>query len=74
MAGRERGSGVVCGWPAAVLGGEGAGCGGGRGREGAGGGGARQAPGQREEAGVGEPLAGEPQTQSSEHEQAGSCC
>lgn len=61
MAGRERGSGVVCGWPAGLW-------------EGAGGGGARQAPGQREEAGVGEPLAGEPQTQSSEHEQAGSCC
>lgn len=49
VAGRERGSAVVCGWPA--------GCGGGRGREGAG---ARQAPGQREGAGVGEPLAGEP--------------
>lgn len=61
MAGRERGSGVVCGWPAGLW-------------EGAGGGGARQAPGQREEAGVGEPLAGEPQTHSSEHEQAGSCC
>lgn len=45
MAGRERGSGVVCGWPAGLW-------------EGAGGGGARQAPGQREEAGVGEPLAG----------------